>query len=232
MSVVLNNCLPASTLQFMEATIVIAIDKLFTSKYGESIGCWNALVLLFPQIGNMKYPLRLGAEYFLQNILEKLKIMADKYTTSLGLNTITPWLVELCKDDVMIQFLGPIRFSLPGIVIIKEEQRLHEITEDLALGMIAVLTATENGEIFVQDELHPKLPISVLKSLTFKDIVSNYLVNDGKINKRYTATLYNSLITFDSMQVVEGVRTAAAWIDNDPHNFISNIKEGDVCLTF
>ena len=97
------------------------------------------------------------------------------------------------------------------LVTTGDQHYVHKCSVDLIFGILSVINFHESITVYVED-----------KKLTFVDIKHNYDINKGF--KKYTAIMKIGNITFDTIDVITGVITACKWINEDPHEYIHNVR--------
>lgn len=122
---------------------------------------------------------------------------------------VTPWSIASRRDDKLTQLFGPVADKISVQVEIGPNKYDHLLSEEFTFGLLSVLTG--NGyTLWVEGE-----------KLSLDDIKPNYVPRD--IQKEiYRAVLPSGEAVFNSPDVIQGVITAAKWLNVDPRAMVVN----------
>lgn len=136
--------------------------------------------------------------YLLSTITNKMRVI------------ITPWDVASIRDNITTEWFGAEKMTLPIKVTIGPNTYIHELSEELAFGLLSILS----------DKQYTFSVFDV--RLMLEDISPNYIVNDKNI-RNYKANIPMGEVTFNTPDVIQGVVTAAQWLSIDEYTLIKDL---------
>lgn len=206
---------------FIEA-IIGPPSKLLYSKINNKEEFINEVKKSFPSSLHPESYLEFSLEDFIGEQYMELKFSADSIATGV----ITPWTIELAKEVTRLtSFLGPIRTKLPITVVVGNERYVHELTEEFMFGILSIISSSRTFLFYLEDTVDIT-PIPIM----LDDVMDNYINQDKK--KRYSAILTIGKVTFDTLDVIQGIITGANWLGKNPYLLIKDLRQGDISLTF
>ena len=129
---------------------------------------------------------------------------------------ITPWDLSGTRDQQIEQLIGPAEESLEIEVKIGPNKYSHVVTEELAYGLLLALDGHLEYLILMNGY-----------ELNINDICHKYQRETG-VNFNYSANVNGYDVVFDSEDLIQGVVTAASWINVDPHDIITNFMNDEL----
>lgn len=164
--------------------------------------------------------------------LSKEQIINNIYQDLIGFNDVsflsTPWKLEP-KDEVMYGFDE--NDNLP--VIFGDEEGdiyTHYVSEEFVLGVLLIPEIADRFIITLNDSHWYFGEHNI--NITIDMIIDKYLLTENTPNKRFVAITKYGPITFDSSDVIRGLVTAASWLNISSHEYIFDIREDGVSITF
>ena len=143
-------------------------------------------------------------------------------STGKSIQTITPWDLHSTRTDVLTQFFGPVTQTL--LITVNVGQHQHLMSQDLAFGIVLILYNHQQFKLLLDDY-----------ELTINEMAIPYMTSEQNI-KTYQLVTSIGDITFNGAEVVQGIITAAQWLNVDPHTLVDNLREntaeGQVLLNF
>lgn len=160
-----------------------------------------------------------------------------------GVYDFTPWTMEDLKANRSI-FHGLVatqRKTLPVLLVHADKRYIHKMTEELIVGILSVLDGYPQFTFYLNDVV--TAGVQNPESIKLQDIVKEYL-SDRKRNleKMYSRDKYDTQIykatvkgikySFETVDFIRGVITAARWINKNPKDFIIDITKRGIPITF
>lgn len=145
---------------------------------------------------------------------------------------LTPWTVQEVTNNLGLSsaLTYPLNATPDTIPVIVERNNTnkyeHRMTQDLAFGILCITRLFDTIKLYIYTENEDRP--DGLFPLLFIDIASNYI----DVKRRYSADILDYNINFDNIQVIQGIITGCRWLRLDSKQFITNIREGQVLLTF
>lgn len=175
-----------------------------------------------------------AANFSLPELFATVRSLLE-HTYSKISNVVTPWIVELAKKEANLEgMLGPTKSKLPIIIKFSGDHKniFYESSQDMAFGILLVLRSSREFTLRV-----------VAPPAVYGDIAANYFgsVNDNDVRRYAANVIFNvrgiygpvsSKIIFNTLDVIQGIITAASWLGEDPHNYISDITDNGVHMNF
>ena len=124
----------------------------------------------------------------------------------------TPWDLNN-RSKLAERLFGPSSDTVPVLVQTENNQFLHELTLDQTYGILIGLNDSPSFQLYISD-----VPITS----------DDYLeIFNSSIAPSYVATINGEEYFFGDNQFVQGVITAAEWLDIDPHTIITDLIDAD-----
>jgi hypothetical protein len=149
---------------------------------------------------------------------EKAKISIINVLESLVLSTIqnipliTPWTIAGSRDEITTKLFGEASSIIPVHVTIGPNTYTHNLSEEFAFGLLSVLHDRPQFVISINGVM-----------LSLENLEINYKP-EYKQEFQYEATFPLGPARFNSPDVIQGVMTAAKWLNADPHTFAHTLK--------
>lgn len=125
---------------------------------------------------------------------------------------ITPWDIANARDPQLTKLFGGPSKLLPVNVTVGPNVYTHNLSQDFVYGILNVLVDNKHFNITLNGTQIP-----------LEEIKLNYIApkDDGVA---YKAVLPQGAVFFNSPDVIQGVMTAAQWINTDAHTFVKELN--------
>lgn len=214
--------IPRTVIQFARGLVIPIADKLY--KYKDNNFEYFSQQIKKKLPDNFELFINLSMTDFIEAIVNKL------FATIGDNKTITPWTIEKAKQQAQLtNLLGEVRKELSIMVVTDEAQQYqHFMSEELAYGILITLDESSNITLYTEESFNLTNENPIPLALEYLD--NNFMINNNQ--RIFTAMINNQLRTFDTPTVIQGIITGARWTNQDPHNFIKNIFQGSILVTF
>jgi len=117
------------------------------------------------------------------------------------------------RDEIGVRLFGPSSDTVPVLVQTENNQFLHELTLDQTYGILIGLNDSPSFQLYISG-----VPITS----------ENYLERfNSSVDPSYIAIINGEEYYFINNGFVQGVITAADWLDIDPHTIITELISAD-----
>lgn len=219
-----KNKLPPVTQQFINATISLPAQRLYLSKPEQFETNVRNLFT-----GNILTAFSNGIIQNIDTFTGEVSVEWTMKADEIANGVITPWTLELVKQQADLRLLlNESRTTLPIRVVCGNNQYIHELTEEFMFGILTVLRDEPLFSFYFEDTI--KIVNNDTIPITIDDLIDNYIGEHNQM--KYTATVRQQTVKFNTPIFVQGIITAAGWLNKSPYDYISDLKEGQTQLRF
>lgn len=125
-------------------------------------------------------------------------------------DSITPWDIANARDQQLTKLFGEPSKVLPVNVTVGPNVYTHNLSQDCVYGILNVLAGNKQFNITLNGTQIP-----------LEELQLNYTAPK---DFSYKAILPQGAVFFNSPDVIQGVMTAAQWINTDAHTFVKELN--------
>ena len=135
----------------------------------------------------------------------------------------TPWDISSSLNEKAIRLFGQSSTELPIIITTGDNSFQHELSQELTYGILVALNNNPNFSVslFGHELSRDEFDFIYVKN------------NDEETRERFVVNHNGQLIAFGTNEFIQGVITAADWLDVDPHTLVTDLRyvDGDYNVT-
>lgn len=129
-------------------------------------------------------------------------VLGDPNDTSL-----TPWDISRNRNELSLRLFGEPSDTVPVTVVTHNGSYIHEMTQELANGILKAISTTPGFSFYVNDgELDHSIFVP-------------------KEHGKYSFSISGQQFFFDTIDFAQGAITGILWIEADPHTIITELSE-------
>lgn len=190
------------------------VDALTAATTIESVVEWlpavvperaNEIVAVLAELPNVEVA-KSAAVSWLQNLL--LEYAEEKEAVTV--DELTPWDLAVHRDEMLTRLFGPATTELPITVVVGPNGYAHNMTEELAYGLVVGLQGhPEIGLFFNNVPLTP----------------DNFDLKNKEIPGKYRVMVDNKEYHFNTPDFIQGIKTAAEWTGRKAQEVATNLTD-------